>query len=72
MAGAINNLMERKRVEDLNSELEDTPNLEDTDKSFYERVWPVLACGVGLFSDGYLNGVSSKFLTGQFDILTVL
>jgi hypothetical protein len=63
MAGVVNNLMERKRAEELNSQIEDTPNLEDTDKSFYERVWPVLACGAGLFSDGYLNGVSSKIST---------
>ena len=63
MAGVVNNLVERKRVEELNSQIEDTPNLEDTDKSFYERVWPVLACGAGLFSDGYLNGVSSNIST---------
>ena len=28
-----------------------------TDKSTWERLWPVIACGAGLFSDGYLNGV---------------
>jgi len=27
------------------------------DKPFWERIWPVIACGAGLFSDGYLNGV---------------
>ena len=59
MAGVINNLMERKRLEETDSDVDRSPNLEDTDKSFYERVWPVLACGAGLFSDGYLNGVST-------------
>ena len=44
-------------MEETDSEIDRSPNLEDTDKSFYERVWPVLACGAGLFSDGYLNGV---------------
>lgn len=32
--------------------------LEDTGKSRWERLWPVIACGAGLFSDGYLNAVS--------------
>ncbi|KAK8217485.1 glycerophosphoinositol permease [Zalaria obscura] len=32
-------------------------DLVDTDKSFWDRLWPVIACGAGLFSDGYLNGV---------------
>lgn len=33
--------------------------LEDLPKSRWERSWPVIACGAGLFSDGYLNGVRS-------------
>jgi hypothetical protein len=28
-----------------------------TEKSKWERLWPVIACGAGLFSDGYLNNV---------------
>lgn len=32
--------------------------LDATPKSRWERSWPVIACGAGLFSDGYLNGVS--------------
>lgn len=28
-----------------------------TPKDRWERLWPVVACGAGLFSDGYLNGV---------------
>ncbi|OAP65268.1 hypothetical protein AYL99_01240 [Fonsecaea erecta] len=31
--------------------------LDATPKSRWERTWPVMACGAGLFSDGYLNGV---------------
>jgi hypothetical protein len=26
-------------------------------KNKWERMWPVLACGSGLFSDGYINNV---------------
>lgn len=36
----------------------DASQLEDTtQKSRWERSWPTIACGAGLFSDGYLNGV---------------
>jgi hypothetical protein len=27
-------------------------------KSRWERIWPAMACGSGLFSDGYINNVS--------------
>lgn len=30
-----------------------------TEKGRWERLWPVIACGAGLFSDGYLNNVRS-------------
>ncbi|KAK4987093.1 glycerophosphoinositol permease [Elasticomyces elasticus] len=44
--------------EQLPSSLQEhhTP-LAATDKGRWERLWPVIACGAGLFSDGYLNGV---------------
>lgn len=29
--------------------------LENMEKSRWERIWPTIACGAGLFSDGYLN-----------------
>lgn len=35
----------------------------NTDKSFWNRIWPVIACGAGLFSDGYLNGVIGSVST---------
>lgn len=38
--------------------------LENTDKSRWERSWPVIACGAGLFSDGYLNNASSSSICG--------
>ncbi|KAI9712699.1 MAG: hypothetical protein M1820_001320 [Bogoriella megaspora] len=39
---------------------EDAPRRESlvaTPKGRWERLWPVIACGAGLFSDGYLNSV---------------
>ena len=30
--------------------------LENLEKSRWERSWPTIACGAGLFSDGYLQG----------------
>lgn len=33
----------------------------ESEKSFGERIWPVMACGAGLFSDGYINNVSPLF-----------
>ena len=30
--------------------------LENHEKGRWERSWPTIACGAGLFSDGYLNG----------------
>ena len=36
----------------------DASQLEDTSQeSRWQRSWPTIACGAGLFSDGYLNGV---------------
>ncbi|RAH57490.1 MFS phospholipid transporter [Aspergillus piperis CBS 112811] len=37
----------------------DAVPLEETavGKSRWERSWPTIACGAGLFSDGYLNGI---------------
>ncbi|KAI9844621.1 MAG: hypothetical protein M1837_005473 [Sclerophora amabilis] len=31
--------------------------LDTLEKGRWERLWPVIACGAGLFSDGYLNNV---------------
>lgn len=32
-------------------------------KPFWDAVWPVLACGAGLFSDGYINNVIGSVST---------
>jgi len=38
-------------------------NLADDSKTQWQNLWPVIACGAGLFSDGYLNCVAYFFLT---------
>jgi hypothetical protein len=59
----------------------DVAPLDSTHKGRWERSWPTIACGAGLFSDGYLNGVCSciksllspslfKLLPGKTFILT--
>lgn len=35
----------------------------EIEKSKWDRLWPVFACGAGLFSDGYLNGVIGSVST---------
>lgn len=35
----------------------------NVDKTTWERLWPVIACGAGLFFDGYLNGVIGSVST---------
>lgn len=30
-------------------------------KPFMQAIWPVLACGAGLFSDGYVNNVRRSY-----------
>lgn len=32
-------------------------SISQTEKGRWERLWPVIACGAGLFSDGYLNNI---------------
>lgn len=36
-------------------------------KSRWERIWPAMACGSGLFSDGYINNVSRAVRLGGGD-----
>lgn len=45
--------------------------LADTSKSRWERLWPVMACGAGLFSDGYINNVGLPPQRITIYILTV-
>lgn len=52
---------EMKDTEKGPTPLEEAPveivPLESPQKGRWERSWPTIACGAGLFSDGYLNGV---------------
>ena len=40
-----------------NDDMERRGTVADVEKGRWERLWPVIACGAGLFSDGYLNNV---------------
>lgn len=40
-----------------NDDAERRGSVANVDKGRWERLWPVIACGAGLFSDGYLNNV---------------
>lgn len=39
---------------------ESNPPSEPQHKTFWQAALPVFACGAGLFSDGYINNVSSN------------
>ena len=62
MASDIENKPEEKNYAQEPTEYPVAVALEDVPKGRWERSWPVIACGAGLFSDGYLNGVCSCFL----------
>lgn len=50
-----------KRSPQISDEIPvDVVPLHEIPKSRWERSWPVIACGAGLFSDGYLNGVCAS------------
>lgn len=40
-----------------NDDTERRGSVANIEKGKWERLWPVIACGAGLFSDGYLNNV---------------
>jgi hypothetical protein len=44
------------QIDDKEVAIHEAP-LAATLKGRWERTWPVIACGSGLFSDGYVNGV---------------
>ncbi|OKL56184.1 hypothetical protein UA08_08444 [Talaromyces atroroseus] len=48
-------------------DVDDIP-IDALPKSRWERSWPVIACGAGLFSDGYLNGIIGSVNTMLSDI----
>lgn len=45
-------------------------------KTYWQRLWPVMACGAGLFSDGYINNVckfySKSYSTAPTDSTQVI
>lgn len=65
MSNPVNNTaMTQQPMDEKNvvtpQDVEELP-LDAVPKSRWERSWPVIACGAGLFSDGYLSGVSHDF-----------
>lgn len=46
-----------------NDDAERHISVANVEKGRWERLWPVIACGAGLFSDGYLNNVRNSNAT---------
>ncbi|ESZ92439.1 putative metabolite transport protein [Sclerotinia borealis F-4128] len=46
-----------------NSRTQDLVPIADLQKTRWERLWPAMACGSGLFSDGYINNVIGSVST---------
>lgn len=44
-------------VNSTDSSAQNIDPLADLPKTKWERLWPAMACGSGLFSDGYINNV---------------
>ncbi|KAK5230513.1 glycerophosphoinositol permease [Exophiala xenobiotica] len=45
--------------------------LDATPKTRWERSWPTIACGAGLFSDGYLNGDEYSNSSAQSNVTSI-
>lgn len=60
MFGRKKEVLETQETVDSGSDQQYVQNSDNlgAEKSFGERLWPVIACGAGLFSDGYINNVS--------------
>lgn len=58
MASAADDNSQPGRIAD--KDVERRGSVARTEKGRWERLWPVIACGAGLFSDGYLNNVRSE------------
>jgi hypothetical protein len=52
MKAQKNILSRRAQSGDHSDVTGDEESLTNTSKSFWDRIWPVMACGAGLFSDG--------------------
>lgn len=46
--------------------------LEALPKSRWERSWPTIACGAGLFSDGYIQGYANKDLSATIKFIYLM
>ncbi|KAF9697980.1 hypothetical protein EKO04_004532 [Ascochyta lentis] len=46
-----------KLCDSSNDDTERRISVANVEKGRWERLWPVIACGAGLFSDGYLNNI---------------
>jgi hypothetical protein len=69
MASAAENQTENYHATDEKGDIERSASVSKTEKGRWERLWPVIACGAGLFSDGYLNNVRrNRFKKRQKDI----
>jgi len=55
---------------DSGSDQQNVDPLAEIPKPFWERLWPVLACGSGLFSDGYINNVGAFLVPLNIFVLT--
>jgi hypothetical protein len=49
--------MSEKGAHPIEEQPVELPPLDEIKKGRWERSWPTIACGAGLFSDGYLNAV---------------
>lgn len=57
MASAAGIQPDKYHATDEKGDIERSASVSKTEKGRWERLWPVIACGAGLFSDGYLNNV---------------
>jgi hypothetical protein len=57
MASAIEKQPDSYDNNNAKDDVERRASVARTEKGRWERLWPVIACGAGLFSDGYLNNV---------------
>lgn len=66
MRNPFNTPKETSVIRDIDAvDPNDPTNAAPPEKSKWQRLWPVFACGAGLYSDGYLNGVCS--LSASFE-----
>jgi hypothetical protein len=54
----------RKKKEDPPEVVDDNNASLEGQQPFRKAILPVIACGAGLFSDGYINNVSSRYKPG--------